>query len=62
MYAGEKLGVISREEASEMIEQMHLEVFGESISQRAERKKSLHELKELSPDEYFDIPAIERRK
>lgn len=60
--AGEILGALSRTEAAALVEKVHYEVFGESSSQRAERKKSLHELKELSPDEYFDIPAIERRK
>ena len=62
MLAGEKLGVITRADASNLIEKAHFEIFGESSSQRAERKKSLSELKESSPDEYFDIPAIERRK
>lgn len=56
------LGVIGRTEASDLLEQTHYDIFGESPSERADRKKSLNELKELSPDEYFDIPAIERRK
>lgn len=62
MQAGELLGVITREESSELIERMHYDVFCESISDRAKRKKLLTELKHSSPDEYFEIPAIERRK
>lgn len=62
MLAGEMLGAISRTEASELIEQVHCDIFGESISERAVRKKSLQQPKELSPDEYFEIPAIERQK
>jgi hypothetical protein len=62
MLAGELLGVISRAESSELIEKQHFEVFGESCLQRAKRKKTLQELKKTSPDEYFEIPAIERRK
>jgi hypothetical protein len=62
MQAGELLGAISRKESSELIEKIHYDVFGESTADRAKRKKLLTELKKSSPDEYFEIPAIERRK
>ncbi|MBT1451886.1 hypothetical protein KJ365_13415 [Glaciecola sp. XM2] len=59
--AGEVLALFNRKEAKELVERAHYEVFGESIAGRGARKKSLSELKALSPDEYFEIPAIERR-
>jgi hypothetical protein len=62
LLAGELLGVITKSEASELIEQEHIAVFGETSAQRAERKNSLQAIKNKSPDAYFDIPAIERRK
>ena len=62
LLAGELLGVITKSEASELIEREHITVFGETTAQRAERKNGLQALKRKSPDAYFDIPAIERRK
>jgi len=62
LLAGELLGVIAKSEAFELIEQEHIAVFGETTAQRAERKNGLKALKAKSPDAYFDIPAIERRK
>lgn len=62
LLAGELLGVVTKSEAFELIEQEHIAVFGETSAQRAERKHDLQALKQKSPDAYFDIPAIERRK
>jgi hypothetical protein len=62
LRAAELLDVISRTEASKLIEKEHLAVFGITSVERAERKRMLQELKESSPDDFFDIPAIERRK
>ncbi|MEP1383487.1 MAG: hypothetical protein ABJJ44_02815 [Paraglaciecola sp.] len=62
LLAGEMLGVIDRLESSELMEKAHLEVFGETLAARTERKQAHAKLKALSPDDYFDIPAIERRK
>ncbi|WP_289029660.1 hypothetical protein [uncultured Paraglaciecola sp.] len=62
LLAGEMLGVLDRVECSELMEKAHLEVFGETLAVRTERKQSQAKLKALSPDDYFDIPAIERRR
>ena len=40
---------------------LHIEVFGETIDARADRKRKLNALKESDPDAYLEIPAIERR-
>lgn len=62
LLAGELLGVITKSEAAELIEREHITLFGETTAKRAERKNGLEALKRKSPDAYFDIPAIERRK
>ncbi|WP_370245542.1 hypothetical protein [Alteromonas abrolhosensis] len=61
MHAGEVLGVISNEEGKRLIADLHLQVFGETIDERATRKRKLKALKESDPDAYIEIPAIERR-
>ncbi|MBT1064093.1 hypothetical protein KJY73_10940 [Bowmanella sp. Y26] len=61
MNAGEYIGLISREEARELIESLHQDAFGESIAQRRERKERLSKLKEQSLDAFYDEPAINRR-
>ncbi|GAC27405.1 hypothetical protein GPAL_0525 [Glaciecola pallidula DSM 14239 = ACAM 615] len=53
---------MSAEEVSELIETEHQSVFGESVYQRQARKSKLAKLKDMSQDDYFDIPAIERNK
>jgi len=55
------LELCTQEEVQHIMEEEHLAVFGESISQRRQRKSSLSELKADDPDAYFDIPAIARR-
>lgn len=62
IHAGQVIGLISRDDARQIIESTHLVVFGESVSQRKDRKASFEELKENSPDEYYEIPAIERKR
>lgn len=61
MHAARLLGVLSSDEVQAMMEQVHVSVFEESIADRATRKASLTQLKETSPDDYFDIPAIRRK-
>ena len=60
IQAAKLLGIASHSDISQIIEEEHLAVFGETVSERTARKKSLAELKEQSPDIYYDIPAIER--
>ena len=61
MNAGELLGVISKGEGQALIADLHLQVFGETIDERAKRKSKLEALKASDPDAYIEIPAIERR-
>jgi len=61
MHAGEMLGVITNEQGKSLIAELHLQVFGETIDERATRKRKLNALKESDPDAYIEIPAIERR-
>lgn len=61
LQAARLLGVMDSDEVNQLIDNEHINVFGETVHQRKERKKSLAELKEVSPDDYFSIPAIERR-
>lgn len=61
LQAARLLGVMDSDEVTQLIEREHFNVFGETVQERKKRKKSLAELKEVSPDDYFSIPAIERR-
>ena len=61
MHAGELMGLINKEEGKALIADLHIEVFGETIDERAQRKRKLDALKESDLDAYFAIPAIERR-
>lgn len=61
MHAGEVMGLLSKEEGKALIADLHVEVFGETIHARAEKKRKLNALKETDLDAYFAIPAIERR-
>ena len=61
MHAGEMLGVITNEQGKSLIAELHLQVSGETIDERATRKRKLNALKESDPDAYIEIPAIERR-
>ncbi|AXT38388.1 hypothetical protein D1814_06730 [Alteromonas sp. BL110] len=61
MHAGEVIGLISKEQGKALIADLHMEVFGETINERAQRKRKLDALKESDLDAYFAIPAIERR-
>ena len=62
LRAGELLDIISREQAAVLIEKAHVDVLGVTPLERAERKKSLQDIKDFSSNDFFDIPAIQRRK
>ena len=59
MHATRMLNLMSAEEVRTMIEVEHQGVFGESVEQRQARKSKLLKLKDMSQDDYFDIPSIE---
>ena len=62
LRAGELLDITSREQAVVLIEKTHVDVFGVTPLERAERKKSLQNIKDFSSNDFFDIPTIHRRK
>lgn len=62
IHAGKSLGIISQDEAVEIMEQAHFEVFNESISSRKKRKANLKEAIIRGDDSYINIPAYERSK
>lgn len=62
LRAGELLGVISRAQALGLMEKTYIEVFGVTPEQRAQRKQTLAKVKASTTDDFFDIPAIERRQ
>jgi hypothetical protein len=55
------LDILPVEDVKLMIEREHISVFGESVLARKARKASLADLKEASPDNYFDIPTVIRK-
>jgi molybdenum cofactor biosynthesis enzyme len=62
LQAARLLGIMSAKEIADLIEKEHLAIFNESVSVRKAKKDKLTTLKKLSPDEYFDIPAVERKR
>ena len=62
LRACELLDIISREQVAVLIEKTYVDVFGVTPLERAERKKSLQDIKDFSSNDFFDIPAIQRRK
>jgi hypothetical protein len=60
IHAGKSLGVISHQEAIEVMEQAHFEIFAENIATRRKRKASLKEAIAKGDDDFINIPAYER--
>lgn len=60
--AGIFLEVFSAQDAQHLMEIQHLEIFGESVEERKQRKASFEQLKIDDPDKYFDEPAINRKR
>lgn len=60
IQAGKILGVISHEDAINVMEKAHFDVFGESIDSRKNRKASLKEAVARGDDNFINIPAYER--
>ena len=58
--AGEFLGVITRAEAINLMDEAHFSVFGLTNQQRQARKADLKSVKNTQEQSIFDIPAIER--
>lgn len=61
IHAAQLLGFISQQQAKEMIESAHQQVFGETVQHRRERKEKLNAIKKQSPEKYYEIPAVERK-
>jgi hypothetical protein len=62
LHAARLLGLMTSEEIASLIEKEHFAIFNETVSDRKAKKEKLAKLKELSPDEYFDIPAVQRKR
>ncbi|WP_340676727.1 hypothetical protein [Paraglaciecola sp.] len=62
IQAGIFLDLITPQDAKLMMENIHLEIFGESVEERKKRKASFEQLKVNDPDKYFDEPAINRKR
>lgn len=60
IHAGKSLGLISHEEAINVLEKAHFDVFGESIDSRKNRKASLKDAVARGDDNFINIPAYER--
>lgn len=56
------LGILTSEEVHNIYEEEHILVFGETIERRKERRDYMSKMKASSPEDYYDIPAIERKR
>lgn len=61
LHAAQLLEILNPSDIQSMIDSEHMDVFGESIESRKNRKEKITKLGDAQLDEYFDIPAIERR-
>lgn len=62
IYAGEVLGILTKEDAQAIMEEQHKHVFGQSIEARKNAKQQTKQALKEGNDDYFDIPAINRKK
>lgn len=60
MNAGEFLGVITRGEAIQLMDEAHFAVFGMTNEQRKTRKAEIKAVRSDQEASIFDIPAVER--
>ncbi len=60
IQAGKVLGMITHEDAIDVMEKAHFDVFGESMDSRKNRKASLKEAVARGDDNFINIPAYER--
>lgn len=60
IQAGKVLGMITNEDAIDVMEKAHFDVFGESMDSRKNRKASLKEAVARGDDNFINIPAYER--
>ena len=57
LSAGRVLGVVTEKEQKQVIAEVHLRVFGETIEERAKAKNS----RPARTEDYYDIPTWKRR-
>lgn len=62
IHAARLMVMLSATEITDMIEKEHQDVFGESVAARKARLASFEKLKEESIDDYFEVPAIQRKR
>jgi len=60
IQAGKALGIITHEDAIDVMDKAHFDVFSESIDSRRNRKASLKEAIARGDDNFINIPAYER--
>lgn len=56
IHAGETLGLLDKATSNQLMEKAHLQIFGESISDRQAHKQAIAKLDE----DWLNIPAYER--
>ncbi len=61
LHAGVLMDVFTRGQARLMMEQAHVEVFGETIEERQHNKTALKQAIVEGNDDYIDIPAFIRQ-
>lgn len=59
--AGEFLGLFTRDEAIKVIDDAHFKIFGITKEQRKAHKENVKSAIKNYDDNFFNIPAIERR-
>ena len=62
LYAGELLGLTDKNELQQLMEQAHLEVFGYALSERLDYQQQRKAALADEQFQYFDEPAISRRR
>ncbi|WP_016956017.1 hypothetical protein [Catenovulum agarivorans] len=62
IFAGRSLGLITEQQAQELMQKAHIQVFGQTIEEKQAADKKRQLAIENDDFSYFDVPTIERIK
>lgn len=62
LQAGKLLGIFSKEDAVELMNDAHIDVFGQTVEARRNYKENVKKALVDENNDFFNIPAVERRK
>ena len=61
MEAGKAMNIITHKEGMELMDKVHIQVFGETMNERKANNGRIRQAIEMNDFDYIEIPAINRR-